>query len=420
MNTETIHPAGSVGGTIPAPASKSYAQRAIALAALAGGQSSLTHLTHCNDIDAALSAVSRLGAAIAPQENGAVKIGGPILNGDGACELNIGESGLSTRLFTPVASLFEAETVITGHGSILTRPIGNMEQPLRDLGVTVASNGGFLPLRLRGKMRGGEITLDGSLGSQFLTGLLIALPLIENDTILNVTNLKSIPYIDMTLEVIRAFGGEVTHEGYKRFYIRGGQHYRPVTYHIEGDWSGASALLAAGAVKGDNLRITNLDPVSAQADKAILQALDLAGANMSVSGDGVTLSRSALKGFHFDATHAPDLFPALVALTASAEGESRIAGTERLTHKESDRAKVLKEVYEAMGIAVDLSYDNLMIVRGGAIRGGMTLDSHNDHRIAMSIAVAALSADAPITVTGAEAVDKSYCEFWRDLQRIRK
>lgn len=420
MNTITIYHTENISGEITAPASKSYAQRAVAIAALAKGVSRITNMTLCNDTRAALDVIRTMGAEITLSE-GVYEIKGGVAPTEDMT-LNIGEAGLSARLFTPIAALFDCKTTITGEGSILSRPLGKVEEPLEALGAHVHTDHGMLPIEIKGAMKGGEITIDGSLGSQFLTGLLIALPLAAGHSIIDVTELRSIPYIEMTIGAMRHFGVEIDHMDYKKFKIRGGQSYTPATYNVEGDWSGASCILVAGAIAGDTkkgVQVKNLHIDSSQADRAIFKALQYAGARVEIEENSITTFRSPLHGFTFDATHCPDLFPALVALAAAAKGETTLIGTSRLIHKESNRAKVLYEVYKQMGIEIDITHENTMIIQGGAIRGGTTIDSHNDHRIAMSIATAALIADAPITISSARAVDKSYCGFFEDLKFLQ-
>lgn len=409
----TIHK-GRIAGSITAPASKSYAQRAVAAALLAGWETTLTHLDLCNDTRAALDVARRLGASVSHEGTTYTIRGGlnPV-----STKLNIGESGLATRLFTPIASLCHMPITINGEGSILRRPIEMMEEPLQALGVEVISNGGYLPISVKGPMRGGEIHVDGSLSSQFITGLLMALPLSPNDTVLHVENLKSRPYVDMTIDLAARFGVAIEHNNYEQFYIAGGQHYTPCTYNIEGDWSGASCLLVAGATAG-SITIRNLNHISLQADLAIIEALARAGAEIITTNSSVTVHEGPLHAFEFDATDCPDLFPALAALAASCEGTSVLTGTQRLTYKESNRAETIAEVFGRLGIGVDLSEENTMRITGGPVSSAV-VDSHNDHRIAMAAAVAALSSDDSVVIEGADAADKSYPNFWNDLDTLR-
>ena len=279
----TVHK-GSVAGEITAPASKSYAQRAIAAALLAEGETTLTHLDLCNDSRAALDTAQRLGATVSHDGNTYTIRGG--LNPTSS-KLNIGESGLAARLFTSLCNL---PSNLSGEGSILRRPIEMMEDPLQTLGVEVVSNGGYLPITVNGPMHGGEVHVDGSLSSQFITGLLMALPLVKEDTVLRVDNLKSRPYVDMTIGLAEQFGVSIEHNDYELFYVPGGQHYKPCTYNIEGDWSGASCLKVAGAIAG-TVTIHNLNHLSQQADLAIIDAMARAGAEIITSDHSESVYR---------------------------------------------------------------------------------------------------------------------------------
>lgn len=392
---------------IKAPSSKSYAQRAVAAALLAHGRTTLRGVDLDQDMSddtrAAIDVAKKLGARVVEQR-GKYYIDGRLRPRSN--EINIGESGLSTRLFTPIAALCHEPITITGHGSIMRRPMELMIKPLQDLGVKVSSNNGYLPITVCGPLRGGRtVEVDGSLSSQFLTGLLMVLPLADGDTTLIVTNLQSKPYIDITLSVLRDFGVEVLHTSYEKFYISGNQRYTATNYTIEGDWSGASCLLVLRAISGLNFEVTNLNTESVQADLAIERAIALATANGEPG--------SKLRGFNFDATHCPDLFPALVALAAHCHGESRLVGTERLTHKESDRATALRDEFAKLGISVDISEPNIMRIRGGSVASGAVINPHGDHRIAMAAAVAAW--DRQVTISDRDVVNKSYPAFWEDL-----
>jgi 3-phosphoshikimate 1-carboxyvinyltransferase len=242
----------------------------------------------------------------------------------------------------------------------------------------------------------------------------MSLPVAEMNSAVRVKNLKSKPYIDMTLEVLKAFGIEVVNENYELFRIPGRQKYIPRTYEVESDWSGGAFLLVAGAINGD-LKVTGLRPGSSQSDAAILQVLRDAGANLEITGDIVEISKSGLKAFEFDATEAPDLFPPLVALAAHCDGISTIKGASRLIHKESDRASALIEEFGKMGIRVSAENDSL-IVTGGKVSGAR-VNSHEDHRIAMAVAVAALGAEGTVYIKDSHCVGKSYPLFFDDLRK---
>ncbi len=416
---KTIIP-GAVEGEVDPPSSKSYAQRAIAaayLADLSSGGSALNNKiadgvptdTASDDTISALRVVEALSS--------------------GANVLNIGESGLSARLFTPIAALSDRPITITGHGTILERPMTMMIEPLRALGVEVTDSEGYLPITVHGPMRGGVVEIDGSVSSQFLTGLLMALPLAQADTTIRVAGLKSIPYINMTLDVMDAFGIDIDHRDYEEFYVPGSQKYIPCDYTIEGDWSAASCLLVAGAIAG-SIVVKNLRATSLQADVAVIEALSRAGARIEQSPDSVRVSRPSggLHSFEFNATDCPDLFPALAALAANCEGVSTIIGTNRLTHKECNRAEAIYEEFSKLGIDVDISEPDIMRITGSNTRGESAKEfsyrqpvkvwSHGDHRMAMSLAVTALNAVTPVVITGAECVSKSYASFWEDFEKL--
>ena len=410
--------AGSIKGTITPPSSKSYAQRAIALSLLTQGRTTLRNLEFCKDTRSALKCIEALGAKVEYIDESTITIEGGLR--PTSATLHVGESGLATRLFTPIASLNPTPITIEGEGTLLYRPMTMMIEPLRQLGVEVKDGGGFLPIEVKGPIHGGEICVDGSVSSQFITGLLLALPLAEEDTTLHVSSPVSTPYIDMTIDTARRFGVEIMHnEGdYTQFFIEGGQQYTATDLSIEGDWSGAASILVAGAIAGE-VTIKNISTLSKQADTAICRALERAGAGLIIEQDSITVSKRKLRAFEFDATNSPDLFPALAALAAAAEGESVIIGTERLRHKESDRAETIQREYEKLGIEVDISENNIMRIHGGDIRPATTY-SHNDHRIAMSIAVSALRCEGEVIIEGAECVEKSYPTFFEDLESITR
>ena len=407
---------GSVRGIITPPSSKSYAQRAIALSLLAEGRSVLRNIEFCKDTRSALACIEALGAKVTYIDESTIAIDGGFNPQDGT--LYVGESGLATRLFTPIASLSQTPICIQGEGTLLHRPMHMMIEPLRELGVKVKDGGGYLPIEVEGPVHGGKIRVDGSVSSQFITGLLLALPMAEEDTTLYVDSAVSTPYIDMTISTAQSFGVEIMHnEGdYSEFFIEGRQRYTPADLAIEGDWSGASTMLVAGAIAGE-ITIRNISTLSKQADTAICKALERAGAGIIIEQDSITVTKRPLKAFTFDATQCPDLFPALATLAAAAEGVSVITGTNRLKHKESDRAETIRQEYEKIGIEVDISEDNVMKIRGGKIEPA-TVFSHNDHRIAMSLAVSALRCEGEVVIENAECVEKSYPAFFEDLESV--
>ncbi|WP_289730949.1 3-phosphoshikimate 1-carboxyvinyltransferase [uncultured Alistipes sp.] len=412
---EITLPPGSVRGALTPPCSKSYAQRALAASLLSEERTVLHNIEYCDDTRSALRCIETLGAEVTHTDEHTLLIRGGLHPRSRVLE--VGESGLATRLFTPIAALCGTPVRIEGEKSLLNRPMEMMVGPLRQLGVRVEDHGGYLPMEVCGPLRGGTAEADGSVSSQFITGLLLALPLAAEDTTLHVRRAVSIPYLDMTIDTAARFGVEICHNDYREFYIPGGQRYRGTDFAVEGDWSAAAMLLVAGATAGE-VTVRNVSMLSKQADTAICEALVRAGAAVIDEPHSITAARRPLRGFEFDATHCPDLFPALAALAAAADGVSVLHGTSRLQHKECNRAEAIREEYGRLGIEVDLSEEDTMRIRGGEIRAA-EVRSHGDHRMAMSLAVAALRAAGPVTIEDAGCVAKSYPGFFGDLKTLK-
>ena len=402
-----------INGYIKAPASKSFMQRAIALSVLATGETIIENPSRCDDALAGLNIAAGFGCKVF--DNGSFISIIPNSNIKPK-KLLCGESGLAIRLFTPIVSLYNHEVELTAEGSLLKRPADFMTQTLNSLNVKIVTNNGFPPIKITGPLIPGVAELDGSLSSQFLSGLLIALPKANGDSIIKVNNLKSIPYIEMTLKAIKSFGGVVEHDNYQEFTIKGNQKYNAGKFYIEGDWSGAAGLLVAGAI-GGKVTVESLSASSTQADIKILEALTDAGAMVNIEDNSITVKKpERLNAFSFNALHCPDLFPVLTALAANCKGTSRISGVHRLIHKESNRGKALKEEFNKIGVTIDYK-DDILLVRGGKILGG-NVSAHNDHRIAMALTLAALNAKKPINIEGAECVNKTYPDFFADIARL--
>lgn len=408
-----ISPA-AINGTVTANPSKSAMQRAVAAALLAKGSSTIYNPGLSNDCLAAMDVAEKLGATVERRDDHVV------IHSEGirprAQVINCGESGLGIRMFTPIASLADQALTIVGHGSLTTRPMGFFEQVLPQLGVQCSSREGKLPLQVKGPLQARDISIDGSLSSQFLTGLLMAFGAVAQKAVITVQNLKSKPYIDLTLQIMAHYGVRVSHENFERFYFDHPHPYKAVAYTVEGDWSGAAFLLVAGAIAG-NVEVHHLNTQSAQSDKVILEALEKAGAKILQGMFTVIVSRRELQAFEMDATDCPDLFPPLVALAAHCKGTTKIRGVSRLAYKESDRGRTLQEEFGKLGIRIELQGDEMRVQGGTPIRS-TEVYSHNDHRIAMACAIAALNGTGDVKITHAEAVNKSYPEFYDHLKRI--
>lgn len=414
----TIYPS-QLKGSIQAPASKSSMQRACAAALLAKGITTLYNPGHSNDDQAALDIIKRLGAKV-EISNDAITIDSngvePVVD-----EINCGESGLSIRMFTPIVAISDKQMSITGVGSLVTRPMDFFDKMLPMLNVEISSQQGLLPINIKGPLQPADIEIDGSLSSQFLTGLLMTYAAVNASGVsIKVNNLKSKPYIDLTLAVLKDFGLKVpVNKNYEEFWY--GNEISLLknssrSYTIEGDWSGGAFLLVAGAIAGP-VTVRGLDLTSTQADKAIVHALMAANAAIAIDSKSIVVHPAEMNSFYFDATDCPDLFPPLVALAAFCKGETTLKGVSRLRHKESNRALTLQDEFDKMGVVIDL-LDDEMIIHGGGVVKGADVHSQHDHRIAMACAVAALKANSETVIEEAQAIKKSYPDFYENLKSL--
>jgi len=408
-------------------------QRALAASLLKKGETIIHNPGHSNDDKATMKVIEGLGAVIKIEKD---KL---IIESNGVnpvtAEVNCGESGLGIRMLTPIIALSKKEITINGGGSLLDRPMDLFDKIFPQLDVKVKSNNGKLPLTIQGPLKPANIEIDGSLSSQFLTGLLMAYGASLNpsegrafgdsdnsNVSIKVRNLKSKPYIDLTLDVIKQFGLRVPeNKNYEEFIFHNDSSQIPPSggggaYTIEGDWSGGAFLLVAGAIAGP-ITVRGLDITSTQADKAIVDALMKANAGIAIEAKGIKIHPAEMNAFDFDATDCPDLFPPLVSLAAYCKGETTIKGVSRLIHKESNRSLTLQEEFGKMGIKIELKED-VMIIHGGKGVKGAKVHSHHDHRIAMACAVAALKAEGETIIEEAGAVKKSYPDFFNDLNKL--
>jgi len=437
------------------PASKSFAQRAIIAAALAEGESHLLHYTPCEDSESALRVARNLGAEV-KIEDGTITITGIAAGTPDAKplpvnEIHVGESGLLTRLMIPLAAqLGNGPVHITGEKTLVKRSLDGVpaimssfgakvvSDPVEGREVAAAASGCFVPLTVEGPLSNGKVEVLGKYGSQLISGLLMALPLSAKNTTVAAVEPKSIPYMFITLEVLKKFGIKTANDMLGGpdflesngdwslcteidFKVRGGQHYKAADIDLEGDWSAAANFLVAGAVFG-NVDIDGLDTSSLQADLSIMDILMDAGASLSQT-DGehgpVHVQRAPLSAFRTDCTNCPDLFPIVAVLAAFCQGENHIKGVGRLTHKESDRGQAILDMLDKMGVDAGISDDELIVIghslaqrilTGTLLKGGEYTSSH-DHRMVMALKVASLGADSPIVIDDEKCVAKSFPEF---------
>jgi 3-phosphoshikimate 1-carboxyvinyltransferase len=420
---------GFIQGTLPVRPSKSYMQRACAAALIKGGKSVIGNYGSSMDDKAALETIRQLGAEVSLQkdclhiESWFNRKPAKNPNAKDTLLLDLGESGLGLRMFTPIAALSAQPISITGHGSLLKRPMHFFDAVFPLLNVSVQTNNGYLPFTIKGAMEPANITIDGSLSSQFLTGVLMAYSAANATATITVNNLTSKPYIDITLDILKRFRLPVpVNNQYKSFSFTKTDKLNPeeIFYGIEGDWSGAAFLLAGAAINGD-VKCTGLNLQSVQGDKKIMEALQLANAAVTIEADAIRVVKSKLTGFVFDATDCPDLFPPLVALAANAKGITKIKGLRRLLYKESNRGLTLQEEFAKLDIDILLQDDEMIIKGEGQPKvRNPNCDSHQDHRIAMALAVAILNATAPINIENAAAVSKSYPGFFDDIALLQR
>ena len=427
------------------PVSKSFAQRAIIAAALAEGTSHLHGYTPCGDNEAALQVARNLGAEV--EVNGrevTIKGIAASLGSLDMSELHVGESGLLTRMMIPVmAQLCPGSVTFTGEKTLLNRPLTGAREIMETFEAEISHEGSAdepvrVPLTVTGPLKSGRAEISGKHGSQLISGLLMALPFAEKNSSVAVVEPKSIPYMFITLEVLKKFGIKVGNDMLGGpdfiesggdwalctemvFKVKGGQKYRAANINLEGDWSAAANFLVAGALFG-KAELAGLDTTSLQADLSIMDILMDAGASLSqLDGDkgNITVQRAPLRAFSVDASNCPDLFPILAVLAAFCQGTSRLAGVGRLANKESDRAKAILEMLTQMGVKASIVKDELIVegqtlvqrLMGGNLLKGGAYTSYHDHRMVMALKVASLGADGPITVDDETCVAKSFPQF---------
>ena len=403
-------------GQVRVISSKSDAHRSLIAAALAEEESVLFVDGWSDDLEATIRCLEALGTEIYKEPSGIEVVPGR-RNLDKEAVLDCGESGSTLRFLLPVAAALGKAVTFTGQGRLPERPIGLLLEELAKHGCTV--NGDKLPVEIGGQLESGVFTLPGNVSSQFITGLLFALPLLEGDSeIVLTTEVESKGYIDMTLKTLKTFGVTVeeTETGWK---VPGGQSFAgPRMRFTEGDWSNAAFWLTAGAIKG-SVGCQGLDMESAQGDREIVSILEKFGAETKMILNQITATNKEMKGIHIDAAQIPDLVPVLCVAAAAAEGETLIYNAGRLRLKESDRLAVMAECLQKIGVKVEERENGLLITGGcNPPEGEIVVDSHNDHRIVMAMAIAAVSLGVDITIEHAEAVNKSYPSFFIELKKL--
>ena len=398
-----------LNGTVSVPPSKSFSHRAVICAALSGKKCFVSPLVFSQDVLATINAMKNLGAEIEIFENG-VEIKGFKKPSKGVF-VDCFDSGSTLRFLVPVAAALGIETVFKRSESLAKRPIKDLLCALEKAGVKSKLNKDF-SLKISGKLNPGEFSLPGDVSSQFVSGLLMALPMLDENSKIKLTSkLESSAYVEITTEVMKKFGilTEKTHDG---FFIKGNQKYKSFDYNVEGDWSQAAFFMAMGAL-GGSISVKNLNKNSCQADKMIFDFLENFGADISWNKGEVKVNKSKLKATNVDAAEVPDLVPVLAVLAANAEGETSIKNVKRLRFKECDRLSVISEELAKIGVKIEFSENELKIT-GGKDYFGCEVSSHNDHRIAMAMAVMASCIEGNMTILNSGCVKKSYPDFFKD------
>ena len=413
-----------LNGTIEIPPSKSYSHRAVIAAALAENsrKSKIDNLKFSVDIITTTDIMENWGAKIKRFESALEIIGndGKVVPKDKYVQCN--ESGSTIRFLIPIGITDENELIFDGKGKLVDRPLDSYYRIFDKQGIFYKNENGKLPLTVNGKLKAGNYEIDGNISSQFITGLLYALPLLDGDSKLTINkNLESKGYIDLTLEILKLAGIEIMNNDYKSFDIRGNQIYKPFDYTVEGDYSQVAFWIVAGIISANSnneVKCLHVNKNSLQGDREIIEIVERMGANIEIFDDYVLVRPSKTKGTVIDISQCPDIGPILTVLAALSQGETRIINGERLRIKESDRITSIKTELNKLGANVVEEGDSLIIQGVEEFKGGVTVNAWNDHRIAMSLAIASTRCEKEIILEEAESVKKSYPHFWDDFVKM--
>ncbi len=413
-----------LNGKIEIPPSKSYSHRAVIAAALAesGKKSKIDNLKFSVDITTTTDIMENWGAKIKRFESALEIIGndGKVVPKDKYVQCN--ESGSTIRFLIPIGITDENELIFDGNGKLVDRPLDSYYRIFDKQGIFYKNENGKLPLTVNGKLKAGNYEIDGNISSQFITGLLYALPLLDGDSKLTINkNLESKGYIDLTLEILKLAGIKIVNNNYKSFDIKGNQIYKPFDYTVEGDYSQVAFWIVAGIIsanKDNEIKCLHVNKNSLQGDREIIEIVTRMGANLKIFDDYVLVRPSKTKGTVIDISQCPDIGPILTVLGALSEGETRIINGERLRIKESDRITSIKTELNKLGANVVEEGDSLIIQGVEGFTGGVTVNAWNDHRIAMSLAIASTRCEKEIILEEAESVRKSYPHFWDDFVKL--
>lgn len=407
-----------IKGEVKAPGSKAYTHRALVASLMTPGETRIKGALYCDDTKRTLDGIRELGANLTFQDD-LITSKGPPNEAMSDARIECGDSGATLRFLAAVASVFPRTTSLVVRGVLASRPIAPLLNALNDLGATAKAtqDGQELEVKIRGPLKGGKASVPGEISSQFISGLLLASPGSRADVHIRITGeLESRPYVDMTLEVLRRHRIKAEfREG--QLFVPGPQEYQPAFHVVDGDFSSAAFLMSAAASCGGSVRIRRLSAHSLEPDSMMLDIAPLLGLRIFRKEETLIVERSKLQGFQFDASNNPDLVPALEVIGCLARGPSEITGLRRLRYKESNRLLTVPLELSKMGAKIHVKEDRVRIEEGAMLRG-TSLDSHGDHRVAMACSIAALGAHGESIIENAEAVTKSYPDFFDDLRGL--
>ncbi|MBF8982507.1 3-phosphoshikimate 1-carboxyvinyltransferase [Lutibacter sp. B2] len=405
-----------LNGQVQIPPSKSMSHRAIICGGLSNGISNIDNIAFSKDIIATLEGMKSFGVKVDERVN-KISIKGNeslyLINN----KIHCGESGSTLRFLIPMAGIMGRKVTFTGEGKLVERPLTVYYDLFDKQNICYNTNEGKLPLRVDGKLKPGIFEMKGDISSQFITGLMFVLPLLDGDSkIVLTTELESKGYVDLTMDILEKFSVHIENNDYQEFIIKGKQKYVARDYYVEGDFSQAAFFVVAG-ILGEKISCKGLDIHSLQGDKAIIEIVKNMGANIHVKDDCIEIEKGQTHGIEIDASQCPDIVPILAVLGALSKGVTKIVNAKRLRIKESDRLKSISTELNKLGADIRETEDGLIIYGKDQLVGG-TVDSWNDHRIAMALAIASIKCREEVIITNSDSVKKSYPNFWDDFKSL--
>ena len=404
-----------LSGSVVIPPSKSLSHRAIIAASLAKGKSKISNVMYSNDIKATINAMRACGAKIEEYKDYLIIEGSDVIRKESIIDAN--ESGSTIRFMIPIALVSNEEITFVGKNHLVKRPLDTFLEIFDKQGIKYERGEDYLPLKVNGGLKSGEFTVRGDISSQFITGLLYALPLLDGDSVIHIsTEMESKGYIDLTIDILKMFGIEIENRNYQEYYIKGNQKYKSCDYTIEGDYSQSAFFLVANAL-GADIKLLAMEEKSHQGDKKIINDMNDFGFSTKFINNELVIDKKNPHSAIIDFSQSPDLGPALTVLASLVPGKSEFINAGRLRIKECDRITCMKEEINKLGGNVEELPDGMIINGVNKLQGGV-VDSHNDHRVAMSLAMATLKMDGELKILNASSVSKSFPNFWEVFENL--